>query len=136
MYNPQEDLSSRVRGVLGGLDENQLPDTQIQAYEYMGRAIKEISKRMGVNLEDLDEDTQKEVDSAIVYLCGSYFCPVMATIQPQSEKGKQSQYTLQTIDYNLLENKLMNTAYEIIDSINSSESISGYGGLFRVSNPS
>lgn len=136
MYNPQEDLSIRVRGVLGGLDENQLPDTQIQAYEYMGRAIKEISKRMGENLEDLDEDAQKEVDSAIVYLCGSYFCPVMATIQPQSEKGKQSQYTLQTIDYNLLENKLMNTAYEIIDSINSSESISGYGGLFRVSNPS
>ena len=40
MYNPQEDLSSRVRGVLGGIDENQLSDTQIQAYEYMGRAIK------------------------------------------------------------------------------------------------
>lgn len=134
MYNPQGDIGNRVRGVLGGIDENQLSNEQIQAYEYMGRAIKEVGKKIGSKIED--DSFTDDIDSAIVYLCGAYFCPLMAIIQPQSEKAKQSQYTLQQIDYVALESKLYNNAYEIIDSINGSEEITAYGGFFRVSNPS
>jgi len=97
MYSPQENLSDRIRSVLGGLDENQLPDAQIESYEYMGKAIKEVEKRVGVKIED--ENLLNDIDSAIVYLCGSYFCSTMAIIQPQTEKSKQSSYSLQTIDY-------------------------------------
>lgn len=134
MYNPQESLNNRIRGVLGGLDENQLPDTQIEAYEYLGKAIKEVEKRVGNRIEDTS--LYDDIDSAIVYLCGSYFCPIMAIIQPQSEKSKQSQYTLQSIDYKALESELVNRAFEIIDDINSSGEILSFGGFFRTSNPS
>lgn len=110
------DIPERVRFLLGNIESDVMSDKMIESFEYLGKAIRNVTKVL-TNFDKYTAEQKEMLDSAIIYSTAALLCHQMPFLLPQSGKTQNDSYSLQNIDYEKKANDLLGKANEIIADI-------------------